>query len=142
MDPWLQQLRHDLVKRALWPARDLKALLDQGRPPSAADASALRAGLFDQRGPDGEACDAAGLFARLRESAPKPLSPALLDQFAHALAEAQAAVAACVSPHPKRPPEKEALQRALAAVLSLDDRFLELAGLPANPPGPRGRTPR
>ena len=142
MDPWLQQLRHDLVKRALWPARDLMALLDQGRPPSAADAIALRAGLFDLRGPDGAPCDAVTLFARLRETAPASLPPAALDQFARALSAAAEAVATCVSPHPKRPPEKEPLQRALAAVLSLDDRFHELAGLPVNPPGARGRSPR
>jgi hypothetical protein len=128
MDAWLQRLRHDLVKRALWPARDLRALLDQGRGPAAADAAALRAGLFDLRDPEGNPCDAAALLARLREDAPPTLDPAALEAFAAALAEAQAAVGACVPlPHPKRAPAREPLERAIAAVLSLEQRFATLA---------------
>ncbi len=70
MDPWLQRLRHDLVKRALWPARDLRAALAEGGSATPADLAALRAGLFDLRAPDGAPCDALTLLARLKDLAP------------------------------------------------------------------------
>ena len=131
MPPWLQRVRHDLIKRALWPARDLAALLAEGRAASAADAAALRAGLFDLRDPEGAACDAAALLARLRAEAPPQLAAALrdpLDALAAAIAAAQSALEVCVpEARPPAPPDPRALGRALAAVLELDRRFAALA---------------
>ena len=40
MPPWLQRVRHDLIKRALWPARDLAALLSEGGAAAVAAAQA------------------------------------------------------------------------------------------------------
>jgi hypothetical protein len=97
MSPWLARLRHDLIKRALWPARDVRALLAEGTPPSPQDLAALRAGLLELRGPDGTPCDASTLLQRLLETAPdglltrcRPQLGALAAALAHAqqLAEA------------------------------------------------------
>jgi hypothetical protein len=90
MDPWLQQLRHDLVKRALWPARDLRATLAEGGSATPADLAALRAGLFDLRAPDGAPCDALTLLGHLKELAPEEL----LLRLGQRLAAFEAAVAA------------------------------------------------
>jgi hypothetical protein len=95
MDPWLQRVRHDLVKRALWPARDLRALLAEGGAATPADRAALRAGLFDLRAPDGAPCDARALLGHLVDLAPEEtlarLGPGLA-AFEAAVGAAQAAV--------------------------------------------------
>lgn len=94
MDPWLQRLRHDLVKRALWPARDLRAALAEGDLTTPADLAALRAGLFDLRAPDGAPCDALTLLARLKDLAPDETLARLglgLAAFEQAVAAAQVA---------------------------------------------------
>jgi len=111
MHPWLQRLRHDLLKRAVWPARDLAELLESGRPASPRDLQALRDGLFGLRADDGSACDARALFARLRESAPAELPAAGLERFAAGLDEAMGAVSA------------DSLPAALGAVLRLEALF-------------------
>lgn len=105
MHPWLSALRHDLVKRALWPARDLR---DSG----GRDVAALRRGLFELVDADGAPATAAALFAQMRASAPCP--PAACDAFAAAL---QHAVSALDEPWP----------RPLEAVLGLEDAFAALA---------------
>jgi hypothetical protein len=109
---WLSRLRHDLVKRVLWPARDL---LDSGVAPTAADAAALRAGLQDLVAPDGAPATAQELWRRFRAEAPAGVPPAALDAFEQALEAAMAAVDA-------RPPAA-----AAPVILALDAAFQALA---------------
>ena len=105
MHPWLRALRHDLVKRAVWPARDLR---DSGEQ----DVSALRRGLMHLADAEGAPISAQALFARMRPASPCP--PSACDAFAGAL---QAAVTAMDLPWPA----------PLAAVLALEDAFSDLA---------------
>jgi len=105
MHPWLAALRHDLVKRAVWPARDLR---DTG----GRDVAALRRGLFDLTDADGAPVSAQDLFARMRIDSPCP--PAACDAFARAL---QVAVSSLENPWPA----------PLSAVLALEEAFDALA---------------
>jgi hypothetical protein len=114
MDGWLRRLRHDLVKPALWVARDLCEL---GAEPAAADLAQLRRGLEALVDTEGAPITARDLFARLRAEAPAALPPAALDAFGRVLDEAAAAVTA-------GPPAA-----ALAAVLRLEPACDELARL-------------
>jgi hypothetical protein len=107
MDPWLRRLKHDLVKRAVWPARDLR---DCGQT----DLDALRRGLRDLRDDSGAPVDAEALWARLRAQAPGVPARAL-DAFGEALAGASRAVAA------------GEFRDALVAVLGIESAFDELA---------------
>src|SRR5882672_2966294 len=105
MHPWLAALRHDLVKRALWPARDLR---DSG----GRDLSALRRGLLELTDADGAPIGALELWTRV-----KPLSPcpaAACHDFETAL---RWAVSALDQPWPA----------PLEAVLALESAFDELA---------------
>ena len=108
----LCRLRHDLVKRVLWPARDL---LDSGAAPTAADAAALRAGLHDLVAPDGAPATARELWRRFRAEAPTAVPAAALDAFERALEAAATAV-------DTRPPAE-----AAKAVLEVEPAFQELA---------------
>jgi|WetSurMetagenome_2_1015567.scaffolds.fasta_scaffold1003961_1 hypothetical protein len=110
--PWVSRLRHDLVKRALWPARDL---LDAGVPPTAAEAAALRAGLHDLIAPDGSPATARELWRRFRADAPATVPAAALDAFEQALEDAATAV-------DSRPPAE-----AAQVVLRLEPAFQDLA---------------
>jgi len=103
--PWLRDLRHDLVKRAVWPARDLR---DSGEQ----DVSALRRGLMELTDHEGRPVDAVRLFAQMRQRAPCPAEAC--DAFAAAL---QQAVKALDLPWPA----------PLHAVLGLEDAFSALA---------------
>ena len=104
MHSWLQALRHDLVKRAVWPARDLRETGER-------DLAALRRGLMQLSDAEGAPTTAPALFERMRADSPCP--PAARDAFAGAL---QQAMAALDSPWPA----------PLEAVLALDDAFAEL----------------
>jgi len=104
MHPWLRALRHDLVKRAVWPARDLR---DSGEQ----DVSALRRGLLHLTDAEGGPISAQALFARMRLASPCP--PSACDAFAGAL---QTAVTALDLPWPA----------PLDAVLALEDAFSDL----------------
>ena len=46
MHPWLARLRHDLLKHALWCARDLGECADAGGPLKPADLQAPRRSLL------------------------------------------------------------------------------------------------
>lgn len=65
---WLRRVRHDLVKRLVWPARDRQ---DMG--------GALRSGELVVRLIDSEGSDstAEAVFSELRDQAPEPRHPAL-----------------------------------------------------------------
>jgi hypothetical protein len=105
MHPWLAALRHDLVKRVLWPARDLR---DTG----GRDVAALRRGLFELVDAGGAPVTAEALFARMRPDS--PCAAAACDAFAATL---QRAVAALDEPWP----------HPLHAALALDSAFDALA---------------
>src|SRR4051812_29951903 len=104
MDPWLRALQHDLVKRAVWPARDLKESGEQ-------DVQALRRGLTELCDAEGAPITAERLFERMRADAPCP--PAACDAFAAAL---QGAMKSLDSAWPA----------PLNAVLALEDAFSAL----------------
>jgi hypothetical protein len=104
MHPWLAIVRHDLLKRAVWPARDLAALKQR-------DLRALQHGLLKLTDDEGDEITALQLFTRLRETAP---AGAALDGFEQAL---RGAVAALEQPWPE----------PLQAVLALEPAFEALA---------------
>lgn len=104
MHPWIRAVRHDLVKRAVWPARDLR---DSGEQ----DVEALRRGLMQLFDAAGGPITATDLFERMRKGAPCP-APAC-DSFARVL---QDAVNALDLPWPA----------PLQAVLALEDAFSAL----------------
>jgi hypothetical protein len=106
MHPWLKAVRHDLVKRVVWPARDLRDLGGQ-------DLAALRRGLTQLTDAEGAPISAQALWERLRADAPKGSEPAC-DAFGESLADA---VAALDRPWPA-PRE---------AILALEGAFFALA---------------
>jgi len=112
MHPWLSRLRHDLVKRAVWAARDVR---DAAREPRPGDVAELRRGLFDLRDAEGRMVDAAALWERLRADAPG-VPAAALDAFGAAVADAQRAVAGTSDS-----------RGALDAVLRIETAFADLA---------------
>jgi hypothetical protein len=116
MHPWLSRLRHDLVKRAVWPARDLRGASGE---PGAADLLQLQRGLLDLRDDDGAALTASTLWKRLRAEAPS-IPGASLDAFGEAVAEAERAVSGL---H-ERPRNWRA---SLDAVLRIEPAFADLA---------------
>jgi hypothetical protein len=79
---WLARVRHDLVKRVLWPARDRR---DVGGVPARGE---LVATLIDD---EGREITADALWAALRAEAPAGLA---LGEFDAALTRARAAAAA------------------------------------------------
>ena len=122
MHPWLQRLRHDLLKRALWTARDLR---DTGARPTDADRRALLAGLRDLLDGEGKPTSAKALWALLLEEAPEEstLAPAFRSAaaaFGAALDQADAAVG-FLEREPARWPG------ALETVLHLEPAFDRLA---------------
>jgi hypothetical protein len=98
---WLARVRHDLVKRLLWPARDR---LDVGGVPTPGE---LVAALIDA---EGRVATAATLWAALRVEAPAGLA---LEEFEQALARALVAADA----------------GDVAGVLALEPAFDALAAL-------------
>jgi hypothetical protein len=116
MHPWLSRLRHDLVKRAVWPARDLR---DASREPAQGDLLQLRRGLFDLRDDDGRVSTASGLWERLRAEAPA-LPAAALDAFGTAILQAERAVTGLAR-------EPRSWPAVLDAVLRIEDAFADLA---------------
>ena len=104
MHPWLRAVRHDLVKRAVWPARDLR---DSGET----DVAALRRGLMQLRDAEGAPITATALFERMRQGTPCPA--AACDAFARAL---QDAVTALDLPWPAPREAVLALEEAFSAL--------------------------
>jgi hypothetical protein len=80
---WLGRLRHDLVKRLLWPARDRR---EMGGAPAPGE---LVPNLIDA---EGRPTDAAALWQSLRADAPEGIALAL-DAFEAGLTRALAAAA-------------------------------------------------
>jgi hypothetical protein len=78
---WLRRLRHDLVKRILWPARDRR---DMGGPVLPGELVAV---LADD---EGATATAESIWGEMREAAPEPAHPAL-QAFEAALLQATAA---------------------------------------------------
>jgi hypothetical protein len=99
---WLNRVRHDLVKRLVWPARDRR---DLGGPVSPGE---LLATVIDEQGSD---ITAAALWAQFRSEAPVSVPGRALDTFGAAVAAAVAAAAA----------------DDIAGVLALEPQFEQLA---------------
>jgi hypothetical protein len=112
MHPWAARLRHDLVKRAVWAARDLRSL--EGTP-SLADVAALRNCLYDLRDENGAVIDARSLWAQMRLNAPRNTPE--LEQFSTAIEDAQTAVDALPT----------GFATAISALLRIEERFEALA---------------
>jgi len=112
MHPWAARLRHDIVKRAVWAARDLRSL--EGMP-SAADVAALRNGLYDLRDEEGAVVDARSLWEQMRPKAPRNTPE--LERFSTAIEEAHAAVDALPA----------GFAAAISALLRIEERFEALA---------------
>lgn len=81
---WLARLRHDLVKRLVWPARDRRDLGGPVRP------GELAVSLSDD---EGAPIGAPALWAQLRAEAPRSVGPSALDSFEAALHSALRAAA-------------------------------------------------
>lgn len=77
---WLARLRHDLVKRLLWPARDRR---DMGLPGTPVRPGELVPALTDD---EGIPVTALALWAALRAEAPAEIPATALDAFGTALA--------------------------------------------------------
>jgi hypothetical protein len=113
--PWLARLRHDLIKRLLWPARDRR---DLGGAPEPGE---LVPRLIDD---EGRPITAGALWAALAAEAPPGLE---LARFGRALAAAAAAAAAGdVGGVLALEPELEALE---LKVKGLEGKGLEVKGL-------------
>jgi hypothetical protein len=121
MHPWLARVRHDLIKRVLWAARDLR---DTGAAPGPADVRALRAGLRELVDPEGTPIDARSLWALLLRDSPSEARSPLFEEAARALGEALERAAAAVDQLDRDP------ARAAAAVqetLRIEPAFEALA---------------
>jgi hypothetical protein len=101
--PWLARLRHDLVKRLVWPARDRR---DLGGEPAPGE---LVARLVDAEGRD---VTAPALWRLLRAEAPDPHARALDDFEAAVEAAVEAAGAGRLGPVLALEAAFEALARA------------------------------
>jgi hypothetical protein len=112
MHPWTARLRHDLVKRAVWAARDLRSL--EGTP-SLADVAALRNGLYDLRDEEGAVVDARSLWGQMRLKAPRNTPE--VERFSAAIEEAHSAVDALPA----------GFTAAISALLRIEERFEALA---------------
>jgi hypothetical protein len=82
---WLARVRHDLVKRLVWPARDRR---DAGGAPEPGE---LAPRLIDD---EGRPIAPAVLWAVLVADAPAGTPAGVLDEFSQALAQAETAAAA------------------------------------------------
>ena len=107
MHPWLRLLRHDLLKRAVWPARDL-------RETGGRDLAALQRGLGELLDAEGRIVPALELWTALRRDAPPEASGAALDAFERTLT---AAAASLQQPWPQ----------PLQQILALEPAFESLA---------------
>jgi hypothetical protein len=112
---WLARLHHDLVKRALWPARDRRDLGGPVRP------GELRVRLPDDEGREVSLGEA---WRALRTEAPADLDVEALDAFAAAVTAA----------------ETGAARDDLDAVLALDAAFDLLSKVARNVKGVAGPT--
>lgn len=116
MHPWLRLLRHDLLKRAVWPARDLRETGER-------DLVALQRGLGELLDAEGRRVTALELWAALRRDAPPEASRAALDAFERALS---AAAASLQLPWPQ----------PLEEILALEPAFESLARAVDSPEEP------
>lgn len=125
MDRWLARVRHDLLKPAVWRARDLREL---GTTPGDDDRAALRRGLLELRDDEGRPVTASELWRLLRREVERDLAErrgGALADFGRAVDEAEAAV------------QNLPVAKALAAVLRLEPAFAALARA-LNPRPPHG----
>lgn len=120
MNAWLAVVKHDLLKHALWCARDLRSLGELAQPPRVEDIAALRRSLLEVLSSEGDRVTALALWRELR--AESSASPAALDAFEAVLAAAQSAVFGLDTGT-----SSGRFQAALAAVLRLEAAFAALS---------------
>src|SRR5438128_2279854 len=115
---WLGRVRHDLVKHALWRARDLR---ETGAAATAEDVAALRRGVLEMVDAVGRAATASQVWRALRREFEEEAggSGAALDAFERAVVEAEEAARATGDP--------AGLERAIEAVLAIDPAFVQLS---------------
>lgn len=122
MHPILARVRHDLLKHALWCARDLRGI----ERPLGSDLRALRRSLLELPDGEGRPVTARTLLRGLRGElgAPAEAKAGLdaLAAFERAVGEAEDAARAL---DPERP-ETQDLSGALSAVLALEPAFAAL----------------
>jgi len=118
MHPFLAQLRHDLLKQALWCARDLAALHQAGQPAVPADRRALRRSLLELVDSEGRTAPVLEVWRELRTQCSAPA--AALDDFERAVVAAQSAALALDA-------SDGVLGPVLAAVGELEAAFSRLA---------------
>jgi hypothetical protein len=104
------------VKRAVWPARDLR---EAGRVPGPADVLDLRAGLFELRDGEGRVVSARQLWQELCREAP-PIPAAALESFGRTLEQAEDSVARLAT-------HMQSWREAVDAVLRIETAFAALA---------------
>ncbi|MBS2024750.1 MAG: hypothetical protein JST92_20330 [Deltaproteobacteria bacterium] len=137
MDPWLQHLRHDLLKRALWPARDLQETLATGDA-TPGEVRALRNGLLDLRDEAGRPITASTLLRSARSDAPASISADRLDDLQTLVDEAERLVRA-LDPAAALARDSQQLSIALRAVLALGPAFDALSPSDVATPAPQRR---
>lgn len=118
MPSFLARLRHDLLKQALWCARDLETLRQAGQPTVAADRRALRRSLLELVDSEGRAATALMVWRELRGESSAPA--AALDDFERAVVAAETAVQELANSDAE-------LSQALVAVRQLEEAFSRLA---------------
>ena len=120
MHPILARVRHDLLKHALWCARDLRGI----ERPLGSDLRALRRSLLELPDAEGRPVTARVLLRGLRGELGAPAeSPDVFDAFERAVGEAEDAARVL---DPERPAVED-LAVALSAVLALEPAFAALA---------------
>ena len=125
MNRWLARLRHDLIKHAVWPARDLRDVIAAGRAARSSDGAALRRALLELPGADGQPVGILAAWHALRAELDSPSAQqrVALDRFESEVDALQRRAADC----------SEASDGALHApalcdaVLALDAAFETLA---------------
>lgn len=119
MHPILARVRHDLLKHALWCARDLRGI----EQPLGSDLRALRRSLLELPDGEGRPVTARALLRGLRGELGAPAdSVDVFDAFERAVGAAEDAARIL---DPERP-ESQDLAVALSAVLALEPAFAAL----------------
>jgi hypothetical protein len=124
---WLARVRHDLIKRALWAARDLE---QSGGKPGPQDWPLLRRALHDLCDDEGKVCDAQALWAQFVAQAPPSSDRQRLLRVTKAIANAQTIAAPLSCPGDSSP------ETLLNALLQLGAAFAELSAHTRSPHPP------
>lgn len=122
---WVGRVRHDLLKHALWCARDLRALTEGGATPRPSDIAELKQRLLAVPDAEGQSVSIGVRWRELRAELEEtglhlPLAVASLDAFARAVDAAETA-ARRLARHPSE------WAAVLDAVFAIESAFQALA---------------